>query len=244
MPRRARLVVTGIPHHVTQRGNYRQNVFEIRQDYQKYCYWASQYALEYRVDILAYCLMSNHVHFIVVPHTPDGLARFFNTTHMRYSQYKNKDCKRKGHLWQGRFYSSVLDGIHLLRAVRYVEQNPVRARIVKRPGDYIWSSAREHLGMERAPVLKTAGAHEMLNIGRKEDWNIFLGQEDYQMADWMREKTQKGGVLGTDQFIRILERRTGIVLGDRPVGRPSKNRALSPIIKILSTPTGFVRISS
>ena len=229
MPRRARLVVTGMPHHVTQRGNYRQNVFESRRDYQRYCYWASQYALNYQVEILAYCLMTNHVHFIVVPHATDGLARFFNATHMRYSQYKNENHKRRGHLWQGRFYSSVLDGVHLLRAVRYVEQNPVRAGIVKKPGDYVWSSAREHLGVERAPVLKAAGAHKMLNIGKKEDWNIFLGQEDYQMADLMRQKTQKGGVIGTDEFIERLEARMGIMLKDRKAGRPLKNRALSPI---------------
>ena len=149
MPRQPRLVLEGMAHHVTQRGNYRQNVFESRTDFQCYSYWAAEYAGKYNIDIIAYCLMTNHVHFIVVPKSKENLALFFNMTHMRYSQYKNKQNKKMGHLWQGRFYSSVLDEAHLLRAIRYVEQNPVRAKMVEKASDYIWSSARFHMSLER-----------------------------------------------------------------------------------------------
>jgi putative transposase len=106
MPRQARIVIPKIPHHVTQRGNYRQGVFEEEGDYNLYCTWMGQYADTYGLDILAYCLMSNHVHFIVVPREAESLARVFNTLHMRYAQYINRRSGARGHLWQGRFYSA------------------------------------------------------------------------------------------------------------------------------------------
>ncbi len=99
--------------------------------------------------------MGNHVHFIVTPAKKNGLAELFKTVHVRYSQYKNLEKRKTGHLWQGRFYSCVLGQTHLLRAVRYVEMNPVRAKIVKNPWDYLWSSTQQHLKMEYSPIIKT-----------------------------------------------------------------------------------------
>ena len=110
MPRQARIVIPGIAHHVTQRGNYQSAIFEQDQDYRKYSYWIKEYASEYQVKILAYCLMTNHVHFILIPKTEDGLARLFNTVHMRYAQYINIRRKACGHLWQGRFYEKRGNG--------------------------------------------------------------------------------------------------------------------------------------
>ena len=146
MPRRARIVIPDHPHHVTQRGNNRQIVFFDEEDHRRYCYWINKYAQEYHVEILAYCLMKNHVHFIAVPKDQDGMARLFNTAHMRYAQYLNEKRSTCGHLWQGRFYSCVMDDEHLYYAIRYVEQNPVRAHMVQYPWDYSWSSARWHVG--------------------------------------------------------------------------------------------------
>ena len=113
MPRHSRIVIPDIPHHITQRGNYRQDIFKSDSDYEKYSLWFNEYAAKYKLDVLAYCLMSNHVHFIVVPGKEETLARVFNTTHMRYAQYVNKKLKATGHLWQGRFFSCVLDNKHL-----------------------------------------------------------------------------------------------------------------------------------
>ncbi|MFH0800878.1 MAG: transposase [bacterium] len=133
MPRIARAVAPVYPHHVTQRGNYRQPVFEEENDFRQYLFWLKEYTQRYALKIWAYCLMSNHVHFICVPEKEDSLAKCFNTLHMQYSQYVNKKKAVRGHLWQGRFYSCMIDERHLYAAVRYIENNPVRAGIVKNP---------------------------------------------------------------------------------------------------------------
>lgn len=146
MPRRARVVFEGVVHHITQRGNYRQNVFEDDSDKRKYVEFIREYSEKYGMKIYAYCLMSNHVHFIAAPVKEDSLAMTFKYSNMRYSSYFNKKNKRSGHLWQGRFYSCPLQFEHALEALRYVERNPVRARMVELPWEYEWSSAREHVG--------------------------------------------------------------------------------------------------
>lgn len=146
MPRQPRIVIPHIPHHITQHGNYRQTIFEEQPDYEQYCAWAQEYAEKYDLLIRAFCLMNNHVPLIVVPQAKDTLAKAINTLHMRYAQYMNKKHQVKGHLWQGRFFSSFLDEGYLYRAIRYVEQNPVRAGMVKEAWAYRWSSARVHAG--------------------------------------------------------------------------------------------------
>ena len=146
MPRRTRVVFEGVVHHITQRGNYRQNVFEDDSDKSKYIEFIREYSEKYGMKIYAYCLMSNHVHFIAAPVKEDSLAMTFKYSNMRYSSYFNRKNKRSGHLWQGRFYSCPLQFEHALEALRYVERNPVRARMVELPWEYEWSSAREHVG--------------------------------------------------------------------------------------------------
>ena len=146
MPRRARVVFEGVVHHITQRGNYRQNVFEDDSDKSKYIEFIREYSEKYGMKIYAYCLMSNHVHFIAAPVKEDSLAMTFKYSNMRYSSYFNRKNKRSGHLWQGRFYYCPLQFEHALEALRYVERNPVRARIVELHWEYEWSSAREHVG--------------------------------------------------------------------------------------------------
>ena len=153
MPRQPRLVFPKLPHHNTQRGNYRQNVFENSADFRKYSYWMVEYAEKYNVKILSY-VMSNHVHFIVILSNPCDLAQLFKIVHMRYSYYKNSAQSMTGHLWQGRFYSNVLDVAYLLRAMRYVERNPSRAGMVNKPWEYIWSSTREMLDWKKNRSLK------------------------------------------------------------------------------------------
>ena len=132
MPRIARITELGMPHHITQRGNYRQRVFEKNEDFEKYVELVNECSGKFGLKILAYCLMNNHVHFVAIPTEKEALAKTFNTAHMRYAQYCNKKKKACGHLWQGRFFSSILDEQYLLEAVRYVERNPVRAKMVKK----------------------------------------------------------------------------------------------------------------
>ena len=145
MPRIARVVIPNIPHHVTQRGNFGQNVFEDDTDRSVYLKWLHEYGQRYGTKFWAYCLMTNHVHYIVVPEYKNSLAMTFNQTHMRYSQYVNRKHNRCGHLWQGRFYSCLLDEDHLYAAMRYVERNPVRAGLKQQSEKYKWSSAASHV---------------------------------------------------------------------------------------------------
>src|SRR3990170_4525 len=153
MPRLARAVCAQVPHHLTQRGNRRENVFFTDADRQTYLTWLQEYAGKHAIDILAYCLLSNHVHLVAVPATEDGLQNVLKPLHMRYAQRINRAWGWKGHVWQGRFFSSPLDEAYLWAAIRYVERNPVRAKMVRKAENYRWSSAAAHCGLKPDPVL-------------------------------------------------------------------------------------------
>ena len=219
MPRQSRIVLPNIPHHVTQRGNYRQKVFDKQSNLMQYCEWMKEYSAEYQLDILAYCLMDNHVHFIVVPRQENTLAKVFNTVHMRYAHYINRKRGLKGHLWQGRFYSCLLDDAHLYRAIRYVERNPVRANMIKNAWDYRWSSAKQHTGNSSEVLIRLSSKYDMMNQAQ---WNDYLKKEDEQLTQDIRLKTSRGLAVGSDAFIRGLEKKLKRSLKCLKQGRPRK----------------------
>src|ERR1700704_3372163 len=163
MARLPRVVLPGIPHHVTQRGNRRERVFFEDEDYALYLDLLSEAAARARVAIWAYCLMPNHVHIIAVPSDEDGLRRTFRYVHRHYTGYINARMRVTGHLWQGRFSSVAMDEAHLVCALRYVALNPVRARLTERAEDWPWSSTAAHLaGVDNgfvtvAPALERVG---------------------------------------------------------------------------------------
>src|SRR5688572_22130025 len=140
MPRLARLVVPGVPHHVTQRGSRRQIVFFSFDDYRSYLRLLGGHCLEAGTAIWAWCLMPNHVHLILVPAGTDGLRAAMAATHRRYTLGINRREDWHGHLWQERFASFPMDEAYLLACARYVELNPVRAGLVARPEQWLWSS--------------------------------------------------------------------------------------------------------
>ncbi len=221
MPRMARVVGVGLPHHITQRGNYRQKIFNNASDRERYLLWVAEYARASGLAVLAYCLMDNHVHFIGVPETAAALARTFNCAHMRYSQYFNRKHKEKGHLWQGRFYSCVLDGRHLLAAARYIERNPVRAGLVKAAEDWKWSSAAAHCrGGGGINSFNLEALWDYIEV-REEEWRGFLMQaENAEEIAGIRTYTRTGRPLGTGGFVGKLEERCGRRLHALSVGRP------------------------
>src|SRR3989338_9323170 len=108
MPRIARIVVPGHAYHITQRGNYRRKIFRNDKDRSKYLSWIGEYSHRFHLSIIAYCLMDNHVHFIVRPRKEESLAKVFSAAHMRYAQYYNRERKASGHLWQGRVFFFLL----------------------------------------------------------------------------------------------------------------------------------------
>lgn len=222
MPRVRRATLPGIPHHVTQRGNRRGPVFFADADRREYLRLLREYADGHAVQVLAYCLMSNHVHLVVIPGKADGLHRMLRPLHMRHAQRLNRARGWKGHLWQGRYFSSMLDDRHLWEAIRYVELNPVRARMVDRAEDYPWSSAWAHCGRTFDPVL----AEDPAWLRRLEgipDWSAWLSAgERPDHVETLRRNAEKGFPCGSDEFVEQLEATTGLVLRPLRRGRPRK----------------------
>ena len=219
MPRQARVVVPGHPYHVTQRGNSRQAIFLEDDDRLQYLSWINEYSLRYHLALLGYCLMDNHVHFIVLPQRENALAKTFSIAHMRYSQYFNKKRKGSGHLWQGRFYSCILDEPYLMAALRYVERNPVRAKIVEKPWEWRWSSAAAHVGQADGRIsLSALNSFTDISV---QAWKQFIdSQESEDELKEIRRHTMTGRPLGTPSFITKLSQLLGKSLTALPRGRP------------------------
>jgi putative transposase len=145
LPRLRRIVVPGVPHHVTQRGNRREQVFFAPGDFRFYRRLLAESAARARTEIWAYCLMPNHVHLILAPANENGLRDTLGEAHRQYTRFINGRHGWTGHLWQGRFGSVAMDEDHLESAVRYVSLNPARAGLVRNAADWEWSSVRAHL---------------------------------------------------------------------------------------------------
>ena len=222
MPRLARAVFVNVPHHITQRGNRREDVFFTDEDRLVYLGWLKDYSHRYQVDILAYCLMTNHVHLVAVPIEAEGLSQVLKPLHMRYAQRLNREKGWKGHVWQGRYFSSPLDGAYLWTAIRYVECNPVRARMVRKAERYAWSSAAYHCG-ETDDMVVTKKPKWQKRFAQIGDWSAWLSEvEEPEKLDILRRNIDKGLPCGQTSFVRKLERLIGRSLEFRPLGRPRK----------------------
>ena len=219
MPRIGRIVIPGVPHHLVQRGNNRQDVFFVDDDRKAYLALLHDQAERCGIAVLGYCLMSNHVHLIVRPERADGLAKGIGRAHFLYSQYINRRHGRSGHLWQGRFYSCALDEAHFWTAMRYVEQNAVRAGLARRAWEYDWSSAAAH-----------AGAREEDGIVDLVAWRRMMGEAEWREAltqrvgkeetAFLRKNTARGWPLATDRAAAKFEMLLGRRLRPLRVGRP------------------------
>ena len=225
MSRRPRLILPGFPHHVTHRGNRRSPIFRDDADRRFYLSKLALYAARYELRLYAYSLMTNHVHHILVPPTREAASCCFRDLHGLYADYFNGKYCLDGHLWQERFFACVLDDAHLWNAVRYVEQNPVRAGMVEKAEDYRWSSARAHCGLILDPLLDP----DFPPAGLIPDWRAWLADELSAGAlEEIRTATWKGIPCANEDFIRELERLTGIPLLPRrqrgPVRRPTVSR--------------------
>ena len=146
MPRAARLVIPDSPHHVIQRGNRQQTVFFSDHDRRRYLALLAKNCTDHSVRCLAWCLMSNHVHLVLVPPSADALRAVLSRTHTSYAQRINSREGVSGHLFQGRYASYPMDGAQFAIAVRYIENNPVKAGLVGSAEQWPWSSARAHIG--------------------------------------------------------------------------------------------------
>jgi putative transposase len=209
-----------MPHHVTQRGNRRQQTFFNDGDYAAYRELRAEWCRERGVEIWSYCLMPNHTHLIAVPSSQEGLRLAIGAAHERYTRRINFREKWRGYLWQGRFASFVMDEPYLLAAARYEELNPVRARLVARPADWPWSSARAHLAGRDDCLVKVAPLLAMLP-----DWNAFLQSAvpEEEVRD-LRRHARTGRPLGDETFVGRLEQMVGRVLKPQKRGPKRKHK--------------------
>jgi putative transposase len=223
MPRIPRVVVPGLPHHVTQRGARRMRVFFLEDDFALYLALLGEQTRRRRVSVWAYCLMPNHVHLIAVPSDRSGLARAVGEAHRRFAEEINRRQGWQGHLWQERFWSFPLDEPALPAVTRYVLRNPVRAGLVARPHEWPYSSAGALLG-RRADALVDNSP-----LARRIDgWERWLEeQESAPEAAEIRRHSGSGRPLGDEAFLGNVERLVERALRPKAPGRPSTRPSLT-----------------
>jgi len=217
MARQARVVIPGVPHHVTQRGNRRQRTFFGEADYIAYLQIAAEAFAAAGVEVWAYCLMPNHVHLIAAPSEERALAEAVGATHVRYTRLINRREQWSGYLWQGRFASFPMDEDYLLACARYVGLNPVRAGLVRRAEDWPWSSVRAHLDGRDDALLTPEPLAQRLEGRMDGFFDVDVQEEGLRR---LRQASLTGRPLGAADWVKALEAATGRALADPPVGRP------------------------
>jgi putative transposase len=224
MARLARIVAVNVAHHVTQRGNARQNILAVDSERLVYLQLLRQSVGLHDVSLVGYCLMSNHVHLVVVPSKAQALAVALKQTHGRFASYWNAAHHSSGHVWQGRFYSCPLDADHLWIALRYAELNPVRAGLVSKAELWPWSSAVAHCGggVVDAALETTMWAKRWSAAS----WREYLqfGETEVEIAA-IRKYTHTGRPLGTAEFLHSLEQATLRRLAPQKGGRANRAAA-------------------
>ena len=226
MPRRARMYVAGLPYHLVQRGNNREACFIEPENYQFYLELWREVTRRYGLAVHAYCLMTNHVHFLVTPERGDAVSNTMKVVGSRYAQYVNLRYKRTGTLWEGRHRASLVQTeCYLLCCYRYIELNPVRAGMVARPDEYRWSSygcnAWGDAGWLRPheEYTRLGGTADARCYAYRELFKHQLSEADLHL---IRKAAHYCQPVGDDRFRQQLERRYGVVPGQMSRGRPRK----------------------
>lgn len=219
MPRIARVSIPDVPVHVIQRGNYRQNIFEEDIDKEFYLKSFLHYRKKYKVKLFAWCLMDNHLHFILEPSDSDGLGKLFKSLNTRYSMYFNRKLKRKGRLFDYRFFSCLLDESHFYEGIRYVELNPYKAKMEADFGAYFWNSSQEHLKIRNEYYL-----NKLPKYFEVEDWYGYLkeGVGLNDISERIETHTMSGFPLGEESFVARISDNLGRDLKKKKRGRPKK----------------------
>ena len=220
MPRIARAVAAGFPHHIIQRGNNRQHVFFEKQDRKHYLLLLEKYSVKHKAPIMAYCLMSNHVHLLTKPESDESLYKMMQGLTLCYTQYINRVYQRTGRLWESRYHSCIVDQEKYLWAVaRYIEQNPVRNGMVDQPEDYPYSSAFSHVNGDKDAVL----GQDLFNNDQRRDYILLLRSGIPQRdIERLRYVTKTGRPFGNEDFVVEMEKKLKRKLLQQKRGRPKK----------------------
>lgn len=224
VPRSARFVLPGVAHHVVARGVDGHKLFFSNRDKERYLKLFALIASEEGVLIHGYCLMSNHVHWLVTPTKAESLARLFHRLHTRWAMYVNRSRERKGHLFQGRYHSTPVNEQHFWVALRYIEVNPRRAGITPNIKDFRYSSAYAHLTGNPDPFLTL-----MLETWRHrftpKTWAIFLEETDLEATNMLRRAARSCQPVGPEGWIAALESTYSRRLHPHPPGRSPRRQA-------------------
>ncbi len=220
MPRIARVVVPEYPRHITQRGNNKSDIFIDNNDHQYFLIFLGEWLEKTRADLWAYCLMSNHFHLLITPDNSDGLGKCLHGVTFRYAQYFNKKYGHCGRLWQNRYFSCPVDkDEYLWSAVKYIEMNPVRAKIVRKPEEWRWSSAQEHITGKTDNNIKL---HKWLTDREREDYAKIVLESS--MEEKIRKATSTGRPLCGEKFFDKLEEILKRDLKIKKAGRPCNRK--------------------
>jgi putative transposase len=218
MPRDTRLIIPNICHHALQRGNNRQDVFHDNDDRLYYLEWARKLAEKYHVPIIGYCLMTNHIHLLILPRNNDGLINFMKLVSQRYTQYFNRRYHRSGKLWENRYKLHPVDPEVYYVVLKYIEMNPVRAGLVSDGAAYPWSSASYHLlGKENQTIMADCLHHSVFSY--KE---FFYEEERDEELEAIRTAAQQGKAWGRLAFLEKLADSLDRIVVPRKRGRPKK----------------------
>ncbi len=228
MPRTPRVVLPHYPHHIVQRGHNRQVIFAEPRDYERYLDTLREFKKQYGVAVYAFCLMTNHVHLLLAPREPDAIGKLMKRLAGRQTRHHNRLEGRTGTLWEGRYKSSVVQhDDYLFACFRYIELNPVRARIVAEPQDYAWSSCRYRLGPDTADWLDQHPCYLALGgdeSERRRRYREFL-RAAIPSGEWelIREAVQRGQLTGNSRFTEQVAEILGRRVERRGPGRPAKS---------------------
>lgn len=231
MPRKARVLVPDCPHHIVQRGHNRQVVFLADEDYQFYLDNLKEWKARLGIQVYAWCLMTNHIHLVLQPgENARAISELMKRLAGRQAAFVNKQERRSGSLWEGRYKASPIQrDAYLLACCRYVEMNPVRASMVDGPRQYLWSSYRERMGLVNRGILDAAPSY----IGLAEDdkcrrarYQAYLkqGASDQEIR-MLRSALSRNQLTGNSRFIDEIERRIGKRIEFRGQGKPPKSKS-------------------
>jgi putative transposase len=196
-----------VPCHVTQRGVDRRETFSSDEDRETFLRLLRENRDDAAVRVLGWCLMTNHVHLVLLPGRKDSVSVLMRRVHGRYAQYYNVRWGRTGHLWQNRFYGCMLGPAHLWTAVAYVDRNPVRAGMVETATQYRWSSARAHVSGNDADAILDMEWWERERRLWRLNWETYLLEEDGDGASALRACTYAGRPFADEEMVNELGKR-------------------------------------
>jgi len=225
MVRLARVCPVSIPQHIIQRGNNHQVCFAHEQDFITYTAYLKEYADEFEVDIHAWVFMTNHVHLLCTPNIENGISKMMQALGRRYVRYFNNRYRRTGTLWEGRFKSCLVeDEVYLLHVYRYIELNPVRAKMVQCAADYKWSSYQINALGKKSTLCSPHSLYYRLGTNSEqrmvEYQKLFDTALVSEQLSEIRATTQKGMALGGNKFKAEIEKLTGRRMTEGKRGRP------------------------